>query len=161
MKRSAQFSSCRSYRYALWRQWDGSGSGSSGLGGDVMFVGLNPSTADETNDDPTLRRCIAYAQAWGYGGLCMTNLFAWRATQPTEMMRAPDPVGPDNDTWLLSTASQSAIIIAAWGVHGTFAGRDQIVREMLPRLSYLRLTKNGYPEHPLYLPKTLMPIEWL
>jgi hypothetical protein len=154
MKRLAQFSPCRCYRYALWRQWGDSA-------GEVMFVGLNPSMADETNDDPTIRRCIAFAQVWGYSGLCMTNLFAWRATQPTEMMRAPDPVGPENDTWLLKTASQAAIVIAAWGVHGAFAGRDLVVRQMLSRLSYLRLTKNGYPEHLLYLPKTLLPVEWV
>jgi hypothetical protein len=154
MKCSADFSPCRRYRYALWRTW-------GGLAGYAMFVGLNPSTADETKDDPTIRRCIAFAKDWGYSGLCMTNLFAFRATKPAHMMDADDPVGSDNDRWLSDAASQAAVVVAAWGVHGTFAGRHDAVRQMLPHLHYLRLTKDGHPGHPLYLPKMLQPLEWL
>ena len=153
MRSDALLSPCRTYRYDLWRKW---------LGGNgyVMFVGLNPSTADETQDDPTIRRCVAFAKAWGYAGLCMTNLFAYRATDPRDMMRASDPVGPLNDEILCGRAEGADVVVAAWGVHGTFGGRQRAVRAALPKLHYLRLTKDGHPGHPLYLPKTLAPVAW-
>ncbi len=153
MRTGAMLSPCRTYRYDLWRTW---------LGGNgyAMFVGLNPSTADETEDDPTIRRCTAFAKAWGYAGLCMTNLFAYRATAPRDMMRASDPVGPQNDEILCSRAEEARVVVAAWGVHGTYGSRHEAVRAMLPKLHYLRLTKGGHPGHPLYLPKTLMPVAW-
>ena len=151
--KSADFSPCRTYRYALWRRW-----------GDapdyVMFVGLNPSTADETQDDPTIRRCIAYAKDWGYSGLCMTNLFAFRATDPEVMKMADDPIGPENDRYLDECAYGAGVVVAAWGVHGTLGGRHRPVIVRLPKLHYLRLTKDGHPGHPLYLPKTLTPQPW-
>lgn len=145
------FSPCRTYRYSLWREW---------IGGDgyAMFVGLNPSTADETQDDPTIRRCVAFAQAWGYAGLCMTNLFAFRATEPKDMRSAPSPIGPENDSVLLAAASNAGVIVAAWGVNGTHMGRDAEVRELLPDMHVLALTKDGHPGHPLYLRKTLTPV---
>lgn len=152
-ERSAVFSPCRTFRYELWRCW-----------GDpmraAMFVGLNPSTADETQDDPTIRRCIGFAKAWGYGALVMTNLFAFRATDPDEMKRAPLPVGPDNDSFLRRWARDAGVVVAAWGVHGTHRGRDREVRDMLPTMRVLGLTKDGHPKHPLYLPKDLTPIHW-
>lgn len=153
MRNGATFSPCRTYRYDLWRTW---------LGGEgyAMFVGLNPSTADETHDDPTIRRCIAFAKAWGYAGMCMTNLFAFRATQPKDMMRSADPVGPQNDLVLMDRASRAGVIVAAWGADGDYKNRAWWVRTMLPKLHYLRLTKGGQPGHPLYLPKTLTPVEW-
>lgn len=152
MERSATFSACRTYRYALWRRW--------GRGDYVMFIGLNPSTADETNDDPTIRRCIGFARAWGYGALCMANLFAFRATQPADMKRAADPVGAENDHVLRQLADQAGVVVAAWGAHGTYKGRDQSVRLLVPDLHYLRLTKDGHPGHPLYLPADLKPQRW-
>ena len=145
MTRKTILSPCRTYRYALWREWFG-GSGYA------MFVGLNPSTADETNDDPTIRRCIGFAKAWGFSALCMTNLFAYRATKPADMKRATHPVGPDNDAHLLALAADAGVIVAAWGTNGTYQRRDMAVRAMLPALCCLRLTKAGHPEHPLYLP---------
>ena len=153
MQNGALLSPCRTYRYDLWRTW---------LGGEgyAMFVGLNPSTADETQDDPTIRRCIAFAKAWGYAGLCMTNLFAFRATDPRDMIVANDPIGPQNDEILRAHANGSGVVVAAWGVHGTLLQRDKAVRTMLPKLHYLRLTKDGHPGHPLYLPKTLEPVAW-
>jgi len=153
VERGAHLSSCRAYRYALWRRWD--------CGPHAMFVGLNPSTADETADDPTIRRCIAFARAWGYGGLCMTNLFAYRATQPADMLTQDDPVGPDNDAHLRQSASEAGVVVAAWGTHGTHGGRHKAVRAMLPGLHYLRLTKDGHPGHPLYLPASLRPVAWV
>lgn len=157
VKKSATFSPCRKYRYSLWRTWFDLMEKPRGC---VMFIGLNPSTADGKNDDPTIRRCIAYARAWGYGGLCMTNLFAFRATDPNDMMKAREPVGPENDEALIKLAKEAEIVIAAWGVRGSHRGRGDVVSMLLPRLHYLRLTKDGFPEHPLYLPKTLTPIEW-
>lgn len=153
MQPGATFSTCRSYRYDLWRTWVGGE-------GYAMFVGLNPSTADEAADDPTIRRCIAFAKSWGYAALCMTNLFAFRATVPKVMMRAPDPVGPRNDCVLKERAGSAGIIVAAWGAHGQFQGRAAQVIALLPRLHYLRLTKDGHPGHPLYLPASLTPVEW-
>jgi len=155
MKKSAAFSQCRKYRYTLWRLWGGLFSS-----GYAMFVGLNPSTADETNDDPTVRRCIRYARDWGYAGLCMTNIFAYRATLPDDMKEVIDPVGPDNNRALIDVSRHAKIVIAAWGVHGSHLGRDEEIRKMIPELYYLKLTKEGFPGHPLYLSKTLKPTSW-
>jgi hypothetical protein len=154
MKRGAEFSPCRRYRYALMRMWN-PGTGCA------MFVGLNPSTADENVDDPTIRRCIAFSKAWGFGGLLMTNLFAYRATQPADMLAQDDPVGPDNDASLRRLAAKAGVVVAAWGTHGTHGGRHRAVRDMLPGLHYLRLTKDGHPGHPLYLPASLRPVAWV
>lgn len=153
MERDATISECGRYRYALWRKW--------APGETVMFVGLNPSTADATLDDPTIRRCIGFARAWGYGGLMMANLFAWRATDPRDIRHAADPVGPHNDVALGTAHRNAALTVAAWGINGTFGGRNNVVRAMLPRLHCLRLTKDGHPSHPLYLPARLWPVEWV
>jgi hypothetical protein len=155
MKRSAEFSPCRLYRYTLWRWW-GPAPGDVDRGY-VVFVGLNPSTADEVNDDPTIRRCIAFARAWGFSGLCMVNLFAFRSKEPADMLAAEDPVGPENDVWLKRLVSKAGLVVAAWGVHGTHMARDTQVKQLIPEMHYLRLTKDGHPGHPLYLPKTLLP----
>lgn len=157
LEASADFSPCRHYRYALWRHSGGLAATGNGY---AMFIALNPSTADEMQDDPTIRRCIAYAKTWGYDGLCMANLFAWRATDPREMLAQVDPVGAENDWYLRTLAETAGVVVAAWGVHGTHRGRADDVRAMLPRLHYLRLTKGGHPGHPLYLPKTLRPVPW-
>src|SRR5882724_4976365 len=92
----AVLSDCERYRYALWRRWAERPA--------VLFVGLNPSTADALQDDPTIRRCIRFAKAWGYGALYMGNLFAFRATDPRAMKAEADAVGPDNDGWLRQLA---------------------------------------------------------
>jgi hypothetical protein len=152
MERGADISPCGRYRYKLWRKWGG--------GSVVAFVGLNPSTADATLDDPTIRRCIGYAKAWGHGSLWMLNLFAYRATDPNEMRLAEDPVGPLNNK-TLREARFADVTVAAWGTHGAHRGRDAQALAMLPRLHYLRLTKDGHPGHPLYLPANLRPVEWV
>lgn len=155
MERSATFSPCRKYRYTLWRTWvDLFESGYA------MFIGLNPSTADEIEDDPTVRRCIRYARDWGYSGLCMMNLFAFRATLPADMKAAQDPVGPNNERFLIDMSKYAGIVVAVWGVNGSYLGQDSRVQKMIPNLSHLKLTKNGFPGHPLYLPKGLKPIPW-
>lgn len=150
LMRTAVFSPCRTWRYQLFRQW-------SWWLPLATFICLNCSTADETQDDPTVRRCIRYAYDWGYGGLIMTNLFAFRATDPRVMKATPDPVGPKNDWYLKSGAIQSEIVVAAWGNHGGYRGRSQEVveflRQMEVNLMCLGITKTGEPKHPLYLPK--------
>jgi hypothetical protein len=143
----AHFSLDRAYRYTLWRRWDMFNPDY------IQFIGLNPSTADEQRDDPTLRRCIAFAKREGAGALCMTNLFAFRSTDPHLMQQATDPVGPENDWWLIQMAQEARLVIACWGHIGGYLGRDQAVRAVLPALWALGLTAAGAPRHPLYLQK--------
>lgn len=153
MRRQTTFSPDRVYRYTLWREW---------VGGDgfVQFIGLNPSTADESLDDPTIRRCVGYAKAWGFSGLCMTNAFAFRSTDPAGLRAVCDPVGPDNDRHLIETAAGARLVVAAWGVHATFLDRETAVRRLIPSLHALHLTAAGHPGHPLYLKKSLTPFPW-
>jgi hypothetical protein len=153
------FSEDRVYRYVLWREWNELFPICKDSKGDqfAMFIGLNPSTADETADDPTLRRCIAFARAWGYGALCMTNLFAFRATDPLDMMAAPDPIGEGNNEALKRCHAEASVCVAAWGIGGKHMDRDKAVCAMLPALQCLRRTKDGSPAHPLYLPANLTP----
>jgi len=153
MEKSAKFSDSRKYRYTLQRTWN------KKLGY-IMFIGLNPSTADEKLDDPTVRRCLGFTKAWGYGGLIMMNLFAFRATNPADMEKETSPIGPKNDYFLRIMAGYASIKIAAWGTRGGFLQRDKEVVRLISDLRVLRLTKNGYPAHPLYLPKNLKPIYW-
>ncbi len=150
LKKWAVFSPCRRWRYELWRQWSSDPF--------CMFIGLNPSTADENLDDPTVRRCIRYARDWGYGALCMTNIFAWRDTDPKKMKAQADPIGKENNHTLSYRAGQAGIVIAAWGTHGAHLGRHDAVRELLPQLHALKITKDGFPNHPLYLPLDAKPI---
>lgn len=128
--------------------------------GYALFIGLNPSTADETTDDPTIRRCMGFARAWGYQALCMANLFAYRATKPSDMMGADDPIGPENDHTLATLSKDAGVVIAAWGNHGSFLGRDQAVTRLISQFHCLRLTDSGNPAHPLYLPAGLSPVTY-
>jgi hypothetical protein len=123
-----------------------------------MFVGLNPSTADETSDDPTLTRCINYAKSWGYGGVCMANLFAFRATEPSDMKASDDPIGTENNKWLKKLAKDAALVVAAWGNDGSYLERSKQVKELLPNLYCLKLNKSGEPAHPLYQAAKLKPV---
>lgn len=149
----ALFSEDRRYRYLLWRQW-------SGVERLVLFVALNPSTADERDDDPTIRRCRGYAQAWKASGFIVANLFAYRATRPVDLLAAPDPVGRDNDSWLHLASLLSAMTIACWGNHGRHLDRSTSVLRLLSQVAVLRVNRTGEPCHPLYLPQDLMPIEF-
>lgn len=150
MKTDATFSKCRQYRYALWRIWDDSKPY-------ALFIGLNPSTADETTNDPTITRCSNFAKDWGYGGLCMVNLFAFRATQPSVLMDAKDPIGSANDSWILKLAEKSGVVVAAWGNDGSHMGRSKIIVGMIPNLMCLKINKTGEPAHPLYQPAKTIP----
>lgn len=160
MKMTAQLSADRLYRYVLTREWEGTG-------GNLVVIGLNPSTADETTDDPTIRRCIGFAKREGMGGLVMVNLFAFRATDPGYMKLAEHPVahhgGTQNDA-AICAALVNGKAVAAWGVHGGFRGRDREVRNLIAgcgrKLYNLGLTKGGYPKHPLYLRGETPLVEW-
>lgn len=172
MIRACHFSPCRRYRYTLWREWDpdlltGCADDSENASRFLMVIGLNPSTADETNDDPTIRRCIGFAKRWGYGALCMTNLFAFRATDPEVMKRSLAPEGETIDShtsvncrWLLNTAKEAGMILAAWGKHGSYRDRAQSVLRMLDLYTIHALTLNsdGSPKHPLYVAASTKPV---
>jgi len=149
------FSDDRQYRYVLWRKWD-----TLGLTQSVAFICLNPSTADETKDDPTIRRCIGYAKSWGFGGLFVCNLFAFCATNPTVMKKVQNPIGNDNDIWMTYIARNVSTVIAGWGEGGNFMSRDEEIKRLIPNLHYLKLNKSGQPAHPLYLKKDLTPMKF-
>ena len=155
MTRNAVLSACGLYRYSLGRSW--------GYGGrTALWVMLNPSTADAEQDDATIRRCIGFSRAWGYDGLRVVNLLAYRATHPRDMPAVlRDAIGPEND-WHIERAIESAsIVIAAWGATPFATSRARTVVRMITAktdLHCLRLTKGGHPAHPVRLPASLMPI---
>ncbi len=155
----AVFSVDEQYRFSLWRHWDAFSEPK--IGGDswCVFIGLNPSTADETENDPTVRRCINYAQQWGFHGMVMLNAFAYRATNPKHMIQHADPVGWDNDRVIRQWCSVADRIVLAWGVHGAHRGRDKEIRELLKDkpLDCLGQTQLGHPRHPLYLKSNAQP----
>lgn len=141
----AVISECGTYRYMLSRRW--------AHGPTCVFVMLNPSTADASQDDPTIRRCIGFAKREGCGALVVVNLFAYRATSQADMLAAVDPVGPENDYHVMeSLIDADGPVIAAWGAHGTHLGRDKVLRSLTyVQLYCLRRTKSGSPGHPLYI----------
>lgn len=154
---TAVFSGCRTWRYRLSRVWGGPRRR-------VNFVMLNPSTADAWQLDPTVRRCVGFARAWGAGAVCVTNLFAVRSPRPSVLREVNDPVGPDNDAAILAAAGAADLVVAAWGTHGEYRGRDAQVRALLDdagvELHVLRLTAGGHPGHPLYVPAAATPQPW-
>ncbi|XHC26180.1 DUF1643 domain-containing protein [Phycisphaerales bacterium ac7] len=147
----ASFSRCRRYRYSLVRRWDDELAR-------VCFCMLNPSTADEQQNDPTVRRAIGYALDRGFGSIEVVNVFALRSTDPKGLTRALadgiDPIGPRNDEAIRRAAARAETVVAAWGSHATLLGRDRAVRDLLAthdRCVALGLTASGLPRHPLYL----------
>ncbi|MEM9551865.1 MAG: DUF1643 domain-containing protein [Pseudomonadota bacterium] len=154
---TAIYSDCERYRYSLTRVWD--------PGGDkVMFVMLNPSTATEVQNDPTVERCERRARTLGYGSFQVTNIFAWRDTDPRQMRKAKDPVGPANDDAILAGADWADRIVAAWGTHGEHLDRGPQVEAMLRKAGHnlfqLGVSKSGHPKHPLYISYTQQPEIW-
>lgn len=156
---SAFLSECKKYRYSLTRIWDESKP-------KVMFVMLNPSTADGTQDDPTIRRCIGFAKSWGYGGMHVCNLFAYRATDPKELLKVDNPFGDQNIWVTRNLVDEVEIVVCAWG-------NEPIIRKILkdkspfvlidfclPKCHTLKESVNGTPMHPLYLSKELKPNKW-
>ena len=163
---SAVISPGGDWRYQLERVWDESRP-------TINVVGLNPSTADAKDDDPTIAKLTRMAKAWGYGSLVMTNLFAYRATDPKELAREARKytssvlsfrvTGPDNDEWLRDSARGATTTLAAWGANGHILGRDEEVITLLQSIRAihaLKVTQSGRPYHPLYLPESLEPFLW-
>lgn len=186
VSKGARISADGKYRYHLWREWrlwpepahwdwlydddgktklvDGAGA-PLGRPRSVLFVMLNPSTADGEEDDPTIRRCVNFARSWGYDRLDVVNLFAFRATEPAELLalnHLDDPVGPLNSSTIEGLIEDrteffgSGVdkVICAWGNHGAHLGQDETVLGWLrdtPRFA-LKISKDGHPGHPLYLP---------
>lgn len=153
----AEYSRCEQYRYSLMRVWDANAP-------KVMFVMLNPSTATEAQNDPTIERCERRARTLGFGGFRATNIFALRETDPAQMRKAAEPVGEANDAIVLAGADWADMTIAAWGVHGLHQDRGAIVETLLRnaghQLYHLGLTKGGLPRHPLYVAYARKPELW-
>lgn len=153
----AVYSPCETYRYLLERTWDAGKPG-------IAYVMLNPSTASELANDPTIERCERRARAMGFGGFRVVNLFAYRATRPEDLRRAEAPEGPDNAAILAAACDGADMILAAWGVHGAFrdAGPRMVAQARAKGLClhHLGLTKAGHPRHPLYVPYATRPAEW-
>jgi hypothetical protein len=153
----AVYSDCERYRYELTRTWDPAG-------GKALFVMLNPSTATEVQNDPTVERCERRARALGFGAFRVTNIFAWRDTDPKKMRAAADPVGPANDAAIRDGAYWADRVICAWGTHGAHLDRGPAVEALLRAtgltLYHLGLTKAGHPKHPLYIGYARQPEPW-
>ncbi len=155
---TAIYSDCETFRYQLTRVW-------SPEGRRALFIMLNPSTATEIQNDPTVERCERRARALGFGAFRVVNIFAFRATDPRVMRAADDPVGPENDTAILQSLDWADQIICAWGAHGAHLARGQEVEDLLRAsgkpLHHLGLTKEGHPKHPLYIAYSRQPEPWL
>ena len=151
MNFSTIFSKNRIYRYTLVRHLSNSKK-------TVFFLCLNPSTADEVNNDPTVTRCIGYARDWGFGKLLLGNIFAIRSTDPNLLYNVDNPIGYENDKWIKNMAKYSDLIIGAWGNHGKLNSRSSQILNLISNIHCLKKTKLGEPSHPLYLSKKLKPI---
>jgi hypothetical protein len=162
----ATFSECEKYRFTLWRRFDATdllNSAPCKVEEMVAFICLNPSTADASKDDPTVRRCIDYSKQWGGLGFIMLNLFAYRATDPKDMKANIDSsMRQRNIDIVCSVAKQAKLVVCGWGSHGSFQMRDQLMLAALLKekvtVHYLKLNSDGSPAHPLYLKKSLVPI---
>ncbi|HEY1169971.1 MAG TPA: DUF1643 domain-containing protein [Verrucomicrobiae bacterium] len=149
-KRSAVLSVCKLYRYELRRVW-ATNEANTKL---VVFIGLNPSTADAFQDDQTIRRCRNFAKSWSFDGMIMINLFAYRATSPKVMKAQSDPFGPENDYYFKKALKESALVVGAWGEHGILKNRGPMVAVTIPQMMCLGITMNGQPRHPSRLPNS-------
>ena len=144
-KKRAILSKNRLYRYVLWREWDINKK-------TCVFIGLNPSTADENEDDPTLRRCINFAKDWGFGKCVIVNLFAYRATNSDELKKQEKPIGYKNNYHIKSQCIHASLVVAAWGNRGCYLKRNEKVLKLLKGVSLkcFKITSKGQPAHPLY-----------
>lgn len=160
----AEFSDCMRWRYKLWRNWKTTGKGRI-----AVFCGLNPSTADAVVNDPTVTRCIRFAQKWKYTGMIMLNAYAFRATDPDVMVAAPEPVGRHNDDAIAACTNSGHLFVVAWG--GSLSpkqrrqvGWDERIAKILTLTKLtphcLGVTKDGSPRHPLYMRSDSKPRVW-
>lgn len=169
MSGGADISDCGTYRYRLWRYWSHDP--------EVVWVMLNPSTADDATDDPTIRKCMGFTRYWSqldtmpnFGGIIVVNLYALRATDPSELLRHPDPVGPLNDEYVFDALRSAAYIVTAWGAKKSNALKSHKEREdrifqmaasaATAPMCHLGRTRHGHPRHPLYLPYSSQLQEW-
>ena len=164
-RKTAHVSNCGSYRYSLTREWARPSPAANDKGGSAcLFVMLNPSTADGMDDDPTIRRCVSFANSWGYGRLVVCNLFALRATDPRALYKSADPVGSLNVVTVAANVVEAGLIVCAWGVYGHLKNAGSLFVDGCRRnghaVHHLGLTTAGHPRHPLYLPATTTPTLW-
>lgn len=154
VERTAIFDQTGQYRYQLGRRWRAEGQS-------VAFVMLNPSRADANCDDPTLRACMQFAYCWEYAALCVVNLFGYRTPHPQALKQAADPIGDDNDRYLLQAVEAADRVVLAWGNWGGLVGRDRTILTLLTpyqsKLTYLQLNRSGQPRHPLYIKRSVLP----
>lgn len=155
--RGAEISADGVYRYLLWRRWNS-------MGPRVLFIMLNPSTADANVDDPTIRRCIAFARSWGMGGIRVVNLYPFRATNPAELLMAKEPLGIDNFEYIERAIDKQGIAVAAWGANKAAANHEltwktkNLFRALSVPLYALKITADGHPGHPLYIKGDAVPV---
>jgi hypothetical protein len=149
----AHFSTDRKYRYLLGRH----------IGAPdrrLLFIMLNPATADESHNDPTIRRCISFAERWNFGVMEVANLFAFRTPYVAELRAAKEPIGADNDEWISQALAAADRVILAWGNHGAYKQRSSEITRMVSDMTqpyHLGMNKTGEPKHPLYLPASTIP----
>ncbi|WP_045387921.1 DUF1643 domain-containing protein [Falsirhodobacter sp. alg1] len=155
---TAVYSDDEAYRFLLTRTWDEGGKR-------VLFIMLNPSTATEAQNDPTVERCERRARTLGFGAFRVCNIFAWRDTDPKKMRAAADPVGAENDAAIAESALWADTIVCAWGTHGAFMNRGAQVEAVLRAtgrpLYHLGLSQAGHPKHPLYIGYAVQPVLWV
>lgn len=158
VKSWAVFSPCKAYRYVLARMWDENKL-------PALFVMLNPSTADEFHNDPTVERCERRARALGYGGFMVCNLFAYRNTDRGVLLSLDSPVGSENDAYIAATVVKAGIVVCGWGTWGKLHDRDQQVLGIIRQCGwvphYLELNSDGTPQHPLYVAYSKQPTPWI
>ncbi|MEM8504825.1 MAG: DUF1643 domain-containing protein [Cyanobacteria bacterium P01_D01_bin.1] len=154
VERTAVFDQTGQYRYRLGRRWQAEGKS-------VAFVMLNPSRADANRDDPTLRACMQFACCWEYAALSVVNLFGYRTPYPQALKQVADPIGHDNDRYLLQAVEAADRVVLAWGNWGGLVGRDRAILTLLApyqsKLTYLQLNRSGQPRHPLYIKRSVLP----
>ncbi|EBA04353.1 MAG: DUF1643 domain-containing protein [Paracoccaceae bacterium] len=153
----AIYSPCEKYRYSLTRVWDETAPR-------ALYVMLNPSTATEVQNDPTVERCERRSRALGFGAFQVCNIFAWRDTDPRNMKAAKDPVGPANNATISDACKWANTIVCAWGTHGAHLARGKEVTKLMRAtnlpLFHLGLSKAGHPKHPLYISYETQPVLW-
>ncbi|MDE0530331.1 MAG: DUF1643 domain-containing protein [Albidovulum sp.] len=153
----AEYSDCMRYRFNLQRTWSESEAG-------ILFIMLNPSTATERQNDPTVERCERRARSMGYGAYRVCNIFGWRDTSPADLRQAEEPIGRGNDEAILESSEWADAIVCAWGNHGSHLNRGREVESLLrdagKQLTHLGLTKIGQPQHPLYVSYARLPMPW-
>ena len=146
------------YRYSLWREWNINAP-------NLVFIMLNPSKADESIDDPTLRRCINFAKSWGCGSLKVVNLFAYRSVSPSDLKRVNDPIGKQNNLYLKKAIKSADKVVVAWGNNGKLMQRDRAVLQLLSKHNLqpycLGTTQEGSPRHPLYVKSCTQPSDYV